>query len=235
MRNFLDAKLMAKTLRESLKQREIELSHSECLELVAQQFGVANWNILSASINAEENGGIDLKVPEGWHIWWNTDQRFHRLGLHPELPEMILIESRFSRQSGADLGATRYGNLGQFIAADDFKGKHAKFSAKLKTTDADRAGIWISVMDDGGHQIRRDLMTDDHPQGPLTGTRDWTEVYVVLDVPKKAAQVTFGIYLENHGQVLAQDANLETVSTKVPITNRNRTRKKPLNLSFWAK
>jgi hypothetical protein len=37
MRSFLDAKAMAKTLRQELQNRKIELGHSECLEVVARQ------------------------------------------------------------------------------------------------------------------------------------------------------------------------------------------------------
>jgi len=48
MRNYKDAKAMAKTLRDSLAARSIFLSHSECLELVAKQFGFADRNTLSA-------------------------------------------------------------------------------------------------------------------------------------------------------------------------------------------
>lgn len=60
MRTYLDAKAMAKSLRASLGQKQIALSHSDCLEIVAAQFGVENWNILSAKIDA--HGGA-AKVP----------------------------------------------------------------------------------------------------------------------------------------------------------------------------
>jgi uncharacterized glyoxalase superfamily protein PhnB len=52
MRTFLDAKAMAKSLRASLIERQVALSHSECLEIVAQQFALDNWNMLSAKIDA---------------------------------------------------------------------------------------------------------------------------------------------------------------------------------------
>src|SRR5437773_10613657 len=51
MRTFRDAKAMAKSLRASLSARQIALSHGECLEIVAQQFALDNWNILSAKID----------------------------------------------------------------------------------------------------------------------------------------------------------------------------------------
>ncbi|MBV9540350.1 MAG: VOC family protein [Alphaproteobacteria bacterium] len=50
MRTFHDAKAMAKTLRERLGARGVALTHSECLELVAQEFGFDNWNVLAAKI-----------------------------------------------------------------------------------------------------------------------------------------------------------------------------------------
>lgn len=52
MRDFRDAKLMAKTLRQALADRDISLTHSETLEIVARQFGLEQWNILSAKIDA---------------------------------------------------------------------------------------------------------------------------------------------------------------------------------------
>ncbi len=54
MRSFRDAKAMAKTLREVMRRREIALSHSESLEIVAAQFGLRDWNILASKIGAAE-------------------------------------------------------------------------------------------------------------------------------------------------------------------------------------
>lgn len=54
MRTFIDAKAMAKALREGLGQKQIDLSHSDCLELIARQFSVDSWNVLAAKIAAEQ-------------------------------------------------------------------------------------------------------------------------------------------------------------------------------------
>ncbi|WP_426661057.1 glyoxalase superfamily protein [Rhodanobacter aciditrophus] len=68
MRNYLDAKLMAKQLRERLAEKSIELGHGECLELVASQFGYADWNMLAARIaltkrrDADGETGIRFKA-----------------------------------------------------------------------------------------------------------------------------------------------------------------------------
>jgi len=50
MRSFRDAKLMAKSLREAMAARQVPLSHSETLEIVARQFGYDDWNVLAAKI-----------------------------------------------------------------------------------------------------------------------------------------------------------------------------------------
>ena len=54
MRDFRDAKTMAHALRDALKAKAIETTHSEALELIAKAFGYDNWNILSAKIEATE-------------------------------------------------------------------------------------------------------------------------------------------------------------------------------------
>ena len=50
MRNFRDAKAMAKTLRASLAALGFKITVSQSLELVAQAFGVSDWNALAAAI-----------------------------------------------------------------------------------------------------------------------------------------------------------------------------------------
>jgi ClpX C4-type zinc finger protein/glyoxalase superfamily protein len=52
MRDFRDAKAMARSLRDALKAKSVETTHSESLELIAKAFGHDNWNVLSAKIDA---------------------------------------------------------------------------------------------------------------------------------------------------------------------------------------
>jgi len=52
MRDFRDAKAMAHALREALQGDAVDVSHSRSLELIAKAFGYANWNVLSAKIEA---------------------------------------------------------------------------------------------------------------------------------------------------------------------------------------
>ena len=56
MRDFRDAKAMAHTLRAALATKGLNITVSQSLELIAQAFGVADWNTLSAAIREEAAG-----------------------------------------------------------------------------------------------------------------------------------------------------------------------------------
>jgi len=51
MRDFRDAKTMARALRSGLGDQGLAVTHSQSLELMAKAFGYENWNILSAKID----------------------------------------------------------------------------------------------------------------------------------------------------------------------------------------
>ena len=53
MRDFRDAKTTAQTLRAALAAMGFKITVSQSLELIAQAFGVADWNTLSAAIRAQ--------------------------------------------------------------------------------------------------------------------------------------------------------------------------------------
>jgi Glyoxalase superfamily protein len=65
MRDFRDAKVMARALRDALKAQAIETTHAEALELIAKAFGFRNWNILSAKIEAAEPKPSDERSASG--------------------------------------------------------------------------------------------------------------------------------------------------------------------------
>lgn len=56
MRDFRDAKAMARTMRAALDAKGLKITNSESLELIAEAFGVADWNTLSAMIRKEPPG-----------------------------------------------------------------------------------------------------------------------------------------------------------------------------------
>jgi ClpX C4-type zinc finger protein/glyoxalase superfamily protein len=65
MRDFRDAKVMAHSLRDALKAKAMEITHSESLELIAKTFGYENWNILSAKIDTAQPPAAPAAGPQG--------------------------------------------------------------------------------------------------------------------------------------------------------------------------
>ncbi|NTE86617.1 LON peptidase substrate-binding domain-containing protein [Agrobacterium rubi] len=57
MRDFRDAKAMAKTLREALHAKSVTFTNSESQELVARILGFRDWNVLAAKIQAIQSSG----------------------------------------------------------------------------------------------------------------------------------------------------------------------------------
>ena len=67
MRDFRDAKAMARTLREGLAARDVKISNSEALELAAKMLGQRDWNTLSAAIDASRRREEAWTRLEGVH------------------------------------------------------------------------------------------------------------------------------------------------------------------------
>ena len=63
MRDFRDAKAMAQSLREALKAKSIALTHSESLDLIARTFGLHDWNVLAAAIQASQPLALEPEQP----------------------------------------------------------------------------------------------------------------------------------------------------------------------------
>lgn len=66
MRTAQDAKGMAKAVRTALAEKNLAISHSEALEIVARQFGFDNWNIMSARLEklaAPPLAGVEFTQP----------------------------------------------------------------------------------------------------------------------------------------------------------------------------
>jgi hypothetical protein len=106
------------------------------------------------------------------------------------------------------------GYLQQIISAGEYRGKRLRLTGWIKTADANRAGLWLSVDSD-----RRLLGFDNMWNRPVRGDTDWKQYSVVLDVPNEAVNIRFGAILSGKGQAWADDLTLDVVDNKTPVTN----------------
>lgn len=238
MRSFLNAKSMAKDLREALAAKGHALSHSACLELVAKQFGLTDWNTLSGIIERIEERQNPLPSVDGWFPTGITDPKRFRMGLDPANPGAALIEAladRAMEEPSADL----FGCLMQSVSAEGYRGHRLTLTAEIRVTEAGLGTIWMRIDSELGTILRFDNMMERERDGAISGTTGWTRRSIVLDVPEEAASVHYGFFLKGLGQVRARAFDLAIVDTSIPITQvplQERQRQPlpamPVNLNF---
>lgn len=217
MRNFLDAKPMAKALREGLAGRGHAVSHSACLELVANLFGFVDWNTLSAIIERQVREQQPLAPAFGWHPTGMTDPRKFRMGLDAANPGVALIESLADAASPVT-SHEHFGCLMQSVSAEAYRGHRLKLTAQLRATDAGLGTIWMRIDGATSTGLRFDNMMHREKDGAISGTTDWCSREVILDVPEDAASIHYGFFLRGVGQVRARFFDLATVTKEVSVT-----------------
>lgn len=224
MLTFSDSKSMAKALRKGLSERQIDITHADSLELVARQFGFANWNMLSARIDSSAD---DLELPDGW-IASGGRPELYRLGRDPSMPGTIKIASRESVLPG-DVSAT----IMQSIAAGDYVGKVLCLRAELRSRDAGQGCLWMRVDPlNGKRYLRFDNLMRRKTEGVLKGDNDWVERSIVLDVPESAGTIHYGVLLVGSGQLWGRRLTIEEVDPATVTTAEVGLPRRPTNLGF---
>ncbi len=101
-----------------------------------------------------------------------------------------------------------------------YKGTRLQFSGFIKTENvSDKAGIMLRIDGVGrGNELAVDDMSDRAP----TGSTDWQQFTIVLDVPKDVAvsHIYYGLYLGGSGKVWLDDLQFDIVGEDIPVTDR---------------
>lgn len=120
----------------------------------------------------------------------------------------------------------------QQFKAEKYLGKRIKLSGFIKSKGVDGfCGFWMRVDDALGDVLQFDNMSD----RPIVGDTEWNHYYIVLDVPKNSAVISFGVLLLGKGQVWIDELKFEEVDERTPTTNIDFTvdlLDEPTNLSF---
>ena len=107
--------------------------------------------------------------------------------------------------------------LAQSVRADAFRGKRIRLSGFMKTINVTEGTAVLFMRVDGGGVVQ----TSDYMQNrPLMLTTDWARQEIVIDVPRDAVGVTFGMMLGGSGQIWLDDVALEEVGPDVASTGR---------------
>lgn len=166
-------------------------------------------------------------IPQGWFS----------AGSNPEAYEFTLDTQTF--HSGSASGFLKsikekpagFGTLMQEFVADAYKGKRMKFSAFVKSEDVKGwAGLWMRV-EGAGHDV---LGFDNMKNRTITGSINWKEYEIVLDVPQDSKIIAFGILLSGAGSVWIDEVTFEDAPNK-DVTNMEKPLPSaPTNLNFQS-
>lgn len=100
MRDFRDAKAMAKTLREALHAKSVTFTSSESQELIARILGFRDWNVLAARIEMARSSGPspigNTSIPAGSDI---PVLPMRNLVLYPHMISRVFVAREKTRHA----------------------------------------------------------------------------------------------------------------------------------------
>ncbi len=215
-----DAKARAKKLRTILRQQGLAISHASSLEVIAQQNNHKDWNTLAATLDKRER---DLPMPNGWyaggdrrdHYDVGTDLSIEYFGLHPTV---------IRYKNDAPELAIGYAALTQSFNPVAYLGKRMQLSSTLKCEDCDGAvTIWLRADSTSrGKTVAFDNLEENgigSDNGPISGTTDWTQRTIVLDIPADTSKISLGFYVRGKGAGYAAGFSMSPVSKNIPVSS----------------
>ncbi|CAA2143192.1 glyoxalase superfamily protein [Methylobacterium bullatum] len=219
-----DAKSMARAMEGALRAKNVTLSHGECLDIVARQFGLKDWNVLSAQAKRyEATAQRRASQLKGWAF----------LSEHPDVYDHGADDDLIAPGGGTAvirldplLGPRRYpehsrafGCYTQTISAVPFHGKRVEISGNLRCQDVSHgATLWARVDGMPGHTLSFDNLKD-ASEGWLFGTMSWIDRKIVLDVPADAISLHYGFFLKGKGALWAADFKVEEALAEAQFTS----------------
>ena len=190
---------------------------------------------ISATLVAVFLAGMLLSYlsPKGWHSAGSSEQKYDmgtiRYGGH-DSKSCGTIKSTKSHYFNDD-----YGLLMQTFSAKKYLGKRLRMTGFMKTRGVeDWAGFMLRVDKEGSKNA---LAFDNMSDRKITGTSNWKEYRVELEVPENATRIAFGALINGAGQIWFDDIQFEIIgSASSVITDSSAIDpalpKDPQNLDF---
>ena len=179
---------------------------------------------------------VTTTAPKGWWKNGTNSAVAYVAGVdRGQTHEGLLSAYVKSIQPSSD-GFGGFGGMMQMCSADNFLGKRLRFSAWMKTENANDGGahLWFRV---DGKEKNEMLQFDNMDNRPAKGTTEWQQYSIVLDVPANALALAYGFFVQGTGQAWVSGVKIEEVGSDVPSTNLplNKARnmpEAPVNLGF---
>ncbi|MCC6818871.1 MAG: hypothetical protein IT245_08270 [Bacteroidia bacterium] len=177
---------------------------------------------------------LSFELPTGWFIAGSAPSSYEmgiEKGSGKDGKNAATIKSNKKKIKG-------FGTLMQNCLPGKYLGKRVKMTGWVKTKDVTGwAGIWLRIDDMNSNEpLGFDNLKDGKRDRSITGTTEWTQYEIVLDVPSNASKLAYGSLLVGTGQLWFDDIKFEEVATTVPTTGLGKDKAsspaEPVNLDF---
>jgi hypothetical protein len=165
-------------------------------------------------------------APQGWLLAGSNPENYET-GVDTQAKRNGFPSAYLKSKPSAAEG---FGTLMQSFSASKYAGQRIRLTASVKADEVtDWAGLWMRV-----DVKSRPFVLDNMADRAIKGSVDWHEYQVVLDVPKDATGIAFGILVSKSGTVWLNNVRFETVGSDVPVTAKPfpETQEQPVNLDF---
>jgi len=135
-------------------------------------------------------------------------------------------KSAFIESNKVNLSTKKFGTLMNTADVYKYRGKRIQLTVNIKTKDVTGwAGAWFRI--DRRKPAKRGsgkgetLAFDNMNNRPIKDTTEWSAYSLVLDVPKRATKMAFGVLLVGSGKVWFNELNFHIVSHDTPVTDHS--------------
>ena len=171
---------------------------------------------------------LSFDLPKGWFVAGSMPDKYE-MGIDPGAgingKNAATIRSNANKIRG-------FGTLMQSCIPGKYLGKRVRMTGSMKSDDvAGWAGFWFRV---DQADSKKSLSFDNMYNRRVTGTTDWKQYEIVLDVPSNASNLAYGALLSGKGQIWFDNIRFEIVDDKTPKTEWSKL-EAPQNLDFEQK
>jgi len=164
-------------------------------------------------------------TPVGWFMAGSAPQ-LYTAGIDTNV---LHEKAKSAFLTSTQAGGTQFGTLMQMFSSQDYLGKRVSLSAYIKSANvAGRAALWMRVDGQNAKRLSFDNMSD----RPISGTTDWKEYTIVLDVPPESRDIALGVLLSGQGKVWVSGISLKAGSQMYKVGVEYILPAQPQNLDF---
>jgi hypothetical protein len=178
------------------------------------------------------SAGLNAATPKGWRVAGSKPQEYDA-GV-----EQVSVVFDVPVESGSGTGfptaylrckrptVEGFGTLMQNFPAGVYAGRRLRFTAFLRTDRVQyRAGLWMRI------DTREFSKLANMEDQPVKGTTAWRRYGIVLDIPKDAHRISFGVLLAGSGTVWINQVAVDAMDIEHPDSAIQPVRG-PVNLDF---